>query len=452
MKWRKQCANSHSKHSFFGLLVIQLLIGGLNRAVLLGQSLSLVQCQEYAIRSSLDVQKAGLRVETDRINAQLTHQAGLPSWGLSLSEGVNLGHTIDPFSNTFLQETIHSGTLGLSSSVMLFNGFRQKYQEQQQLFTRRADEATLQQQKLELRRQVTAAYMQLLLSQELLQLATEQRQFVVVQLNRAKALVQEGVLPKIGLTDWEAQLATADYEVLTARANLQQNRLALQWVMNWRESSDLSIESIAVPEPQPPTALTTWIDELPSRISRHPAVQSAEWQLKSAQTGYAIAKSGLYPSIALGIGINTAYSSVAPPDLIAFGRQLQYNLGQYIRLNVSFPTTSFRTTQLQMALAEVNRKSTALDIQKARLQVNQTLEQGKALLLSAYEKWQQAQKQVEAQQRAVKAAKARYDEGLLQSVELALIQANLVKALSNQVQARYEWHFRKLLLDQFVDR
>ncbi|WP_170061161.1 TolC family protein [Spirosoma aerolatum] len=451
MKWRKQYADRLLNHGRRFRLVVLVLAGLINNIVLLGQSLSLGQCQEYAIRSSLDVQKAGLRIEADRINGQLTHQAGLPSWGVNLSESLNLGRAIDPFSNTFLQETIHSGALGLNGNVVVFNGFRQKYQEQQQLFIRRADEATVQQQKLELRRQVTAAYMQVLLSQELLQLATEQRQFVVVQLNRAKALVQEGLLPRIGLTDWEAQLATADYEVVAARTNLQQNRLALQWAMNWRETSVLSVEPIVVPDPQPPSTVAQWVDDMTSRLGRHPAIQAAEWQLKSAQVGYAVAKSSLYPSVALGAGINTAYSSVAPPDLIAFGRQLQYNLGQFVRISVSFPTTSFRSTRLQMALAEINRKSTALDSQKARLQVNQTLEQGKALLQSAYEKWQQAQKQVDAQQKAVVAAKARYDEGLLQSVELALIQANLGKALSNRVQARYEWYFRKLMLELLID-
>ncbi|OIN57713.1 hypothetical protein BLX24_18380 [Arsenicibacter rosenii] len=411
------------------------------------QPLSLQQCQDYAIRHSLVIRQGELQVETARLTQRQTERAVWPTLAGSMSEALNLGRTIDPFSNGFVQKTIHSGSVGLSSNWSLFNGFRQHHQVQQQTYMRQADEAELMRQKQEVGQRVIGAYMQVLLSQQLAELAVSQRQTINRQRDRTKALIEEGQAATIQLTDWDAQLAAADYEVVSAGASLRQNSLLLQQLLNWQEAAPLTIQVIEVPEPAaPPAQPSDWIRE---GLRTQPMAQVAGWRLKSAQSGYAVARTSLLPAISVGGGVNTAYSSAAPRELFPIGRQLNYNLGQYVRLSVSLPVLNGLQARFQIARALIAKKTAEIDVQKVHLQLTQEIEQAVFAQTLAFEKWQSAQRQVEAQQKALLAGKARFDEGLIHVIEYATLQTNLNRALSNQLQARYEYYFRKLIADTY---
>lgn len=413
------------------------------------QPLSLQQCQDYAIRHSLAIRQGELQVETDRLTQRQTERAVWPTLAGSVSEGLNFGRTIDPFSNGFVQQTIHSGSVGLNSNWNLFNGFRQQHQVQQQTYMRQADEAELMRQRLEVRQRVIGAYMQVLLSQQLAGLAESQRQTINRQRDRTKALIQEGQAATVQLTDWDAQLAAADYEVVSARTSLRQNSLLLQQLLNWQEAAPLTIQVIDVPEPAAPPVNAQQSDRLRELLPTQPMAQAAGWRLKSAQSGYALARTSLLPTISVGGGINTAYSSAAPRELFPIGRQLQYNLGQYVRLSLSLPVLNGQQARFQIARALIAQKTAEIDVQKVRLQLNQEIEQAVFAQTLAFEKWQSAQRQVEAQQKALLAGKARFDEGLIHVIEYATLQTNLNRALSNRLQAQYEYYFRKLIADTY---
>jgi len=70
----------------------------------------------------------------------------------------------------------------------------------------------------------------------------------------------------------------------------------------------------------------------------------------------------------------------------------------------------------------------------------------------AQEKLKAAQKQVSTQQIAYDSAKDRYLEGLLHAIELNTFRINLEKAKSNIIQPKYEFYFRKTILDYYVKR
>lgn len=411
--------------------------------------LTLQQCQDYALRRSFDSRQGQWRLENDALSLRQTEQAIWPTLSGNLGEGLSLGRTIDPFSNNFVQQSIHSGSVGLNANWVVFNGFQRQHQLQQQAYNQQADRADIQRLQQELRLGVIAGYMQVLLSGELVKLAHNQQQTILAQLNRTLALVREGNLSTTQLTDWEAQAATADYELLTAQTNGRQAKLLLQGLLNWAEPKPIDVAPMAVPEPVA-TPTDERVHQLIRRATdRQPVVQVALWRQKSAVAGYAVAKAGLYPGVSVGAGLNTAYSSAAPRELFPLGRQLQYNLGQYVRLSVSIPILNGQQVRLRTASALVTQKIAETDGEKAKQQLRQEIEQGFMALTIAFQKWQSAGKQVTAQQKALLSGKARYDEGLIHAIELATLQTNLTKALSNQMQARYEYYFRKLMLDSY---
>ena len=91
-------------------------------------------------------------------------------------------------------------------------------------------------------------------------------------------------------------------------------------------------------------------------------------------------------------------------------------------------------------------------LSQTKLQVKQEIEQAYLGAKIAQEKLKAAQRQILVQQMAYDSAKERYLEGLLHTIELNTFRINLEKAKSNLIQSKYEFYFRKVILNYYGNR
>jgi outer membrane protein len=85
--------------------------------------------------------------------------------------------------------------------------------------------------------------MQVLMNQELSKIAQEQIQNIQSQYKRAKALFNEGNTPKTNLIDLDAQIATAEYDALNAKNNIDVAKLSLAQLMAFPNFNTIEIEN-----------------------------------------------------------------------------------------------------------------------------------------------------------------------------------------------------------------
>jgi outer membrane protein len=182
-----------------------------------------------------------------------------------------------------------------------------------------------------------------------------------------------------------------------------------------------------------------------------PIIKSAEFRVRSANIGIRLAEAGKYPSVSLVAGFGSAYSSAASKEYNYFN-QLGFNLNQFARLSINIPIFTNGQVQGRIANAQINQKITETQLSQTKLQIKQEIEQAYLTAKIAQEKLKAAQKQVSAQQIAYDSAKERYLEGLLHTIELNTFRINLEKAKSNLIQSKYEFYFRKTILDFYVKR
>src|SRR5215204_3074284 len=87
-----------------------------------GQKISLKQAIETGIANNMEVLQASLQVSADDINLRQSKMDRYPDLNGNISHGINQGRSIDPFTNSFINQAVTYSGYGISSGVVLFSG------------------------------------------------------------------------------------------------------------------------------------------------------------------------------------------------------------------------------------------------------------------------------------------------------------------------------------------
>lgn len=408
---------------------------------------SLEQCIEYAYKQSFDIKQRLLKIRQSENVLRQSKQAIYPSVSGSFSQGISSGRSIDPFTNDFIQRTISSNSVSLGSNLVVFNGFALKNQVVQNEYIVQADGWDLQRGKNELRNRITLAYMQVLMNQELWKVSQDQVVNLQTQLERVKELVKEGNMPNTNLIDLDAQLATAEFDALNMKNTIELAKLSLAQLMALPDYKTFEVESIAFDEKMI-AVNDAYLQTILLSVNNQPLIKNAELRFQSAKVGIRLAQASKYPSVSIGAGIGTAYSSAASGEYNYFN-QLNFNLNQYARLSVNIPIYSNGQIKMRINNAMIAQQVADTQLSQSKLQLKQEIEQAYLAATISKEKLNSATRQLNTQQVAFDSAKERFSEGLIHAIELNNFRLNLEKAKSNFIQAKYELFFRKMILDYY---
>lgn len=415
--------------------------------VLAQSKFTLEQCIDYANKQSFDIKQRLLKIKQSENIVRQSKEAIYPNASGSFSQGISSGRSIDPFTNGFVSHTVSSNSIGIGTNLLIFNGFALKNQLVQNDYNLKADEWDLQSGKNELRNRITLAYMQVLMNQELWKISQEQVVNLQTQLERVRELVKEGNMPQTNLIDLDAQLATAEFDALNMKNTIELAKLSLTQLMAFPDYNSFEVEPIAFDE-KVFVIDDSYLKTILMTANNQPLVKNAELKFQSAKVGIRIAQAAKYPSVSLGAGMGTAYSSAAAREYNYFN-QLNYNLNQYARLNINIPIYSNGQVKMRINNAVIARQMAETQLSQSKLQLKQEIEQAYLAASISKEKLSSAKKQLNTQQVAFDSAKERFTEGLIHAIELNNFRLNLEKAKSNFIQAKYEILFRKMLLDYY---
>jgi outer membrane protein len=354
---------------------------------------------------------------------------------------MTVGRSIDPFSNSYVEQSINTSSYGASSNWIIFNGFTIRNQIEQDLLNVKASENDVAQYKFMMRLDIILAYMRVLVGKELAKVSYEQKMELARQRDRLILLVGEGLEPKTTIADIEAQIASADFGYVTAVADINSALQELEQLINWHEKEALQIEDMSMPEIpfiSKPVMLNT------------PAMQSAQYKKEAAQFEVHLARGSKLPSASLNFGFATSYSSVAPAEF-TYSKQLNYNLGQFIRLNINLPIFSNGQFSSSIRMAQLNLKIQENEYQKIKNVSNQQLQKAYLDYTNALEKQKSASAQLIANEKVFDSARGRFDERLLHFVEFNTFNLNLQKAKSNLIMSSYEVFFKAKVLQAYED-
>ena len=406
---------------------------------------------DYALAHNIGVRINQLTVQN---NAQVLRQskaALLPTANLSATQAWQYGTSVNPLTFEFQRQTVRSNNVSGSSQLVLFQGFQLRNTIRRNALDSQASEADVQKARNDLSLNVASAFLQAGLAQELVRA----NQFYVTrdeeQIARTKLLLQAGSIPESTLLDSQSQLATDELNVVNAQNQAIIARLNLLQLLNLDPAAnpDFQIEVPNLPDPDEENALVLNTDELfQGAATRQPEIKAADLRVLSAGRSVELARGAYYPRLILAGSIFSGFSSAPTVSMLPqnYWDQLNQNLGQQVQFALSIPIFNglqARTNEQRML---INAQLVQLQAEQARLTLRQSIEQAYADARAAQLQYAASKRQVAALTTTQRNSEIRFNNGLLSGTEFNIAKNNLNFAISNQLQAKYTFIFRRKVL------
>lgn len=416
---------------------------------------------EDAVRIALDnnyqLKQAENNLDLAEMEVMSAYADFLPSINASFNGNQRVGQQFDPSSFTFGDLTIYSMSGGLSSSVPIFNGFRNINN-----LRRSETQRSFQGEQLERLRQniiftTASRFLQVVLNQELLEISRQNLSVSMQQLQRIEAQVEVGARPTVDLLNQASVVANDELAVVqrenaltTSMAQLMrvmQDDSGTNYILVMPETDDLNLIPVNL-------ELNALIEmALQSRSD----LRAQMLAIERAEYDRSIVRATLLPSINASFGINGSYSDQYRDPItrepLGFSDQFfDRNVNRFIGFNVQIPLFNNLNRRTSYQQAQISLKNSRLELDNVRFQINEEVRQAYNDYISIVQQLESTERALAAAERAYETERQRYEVGASTLIELNQANANFVQAQSNRIQAVYNFVFQEKVLDFFLGR
>ncbi len=442
---------------------------------------TLQQCIDSALKNNIQLKQTILLKQSAGVNYNQAKQNLLPNINGNVDYGYNTGRNVDPITNTFTNNQLSSSNASLSANLVLFNGLRLQNFINRDKLSLEASSFDLLQEKENLMLNVLLAYVQVLNTEDVLQISKTQFKVTQNQVERVAILVKEGAVGLYQLTDIKGQLANEKVNIINLESNLTQAKLILCQLMNSRYNADIQLkreENLQQVMPYNATAKQVIEDA----VNNMPVFKANNFRTLSAEKNINLIKGDLYPVISLNGSMGSSYSSlfrlanlngfseITTGDYVKNGNvrspvyqeiqnfsfrnvnyttQLRNNLGYFAGINMQIPLFNNFRVRNRVKLANFDLLNVKLSGENAGNQIIQNIEQAWVNMDVAFNKYQVLQEQLLNFEESFRSAEIRFNTGAINATEFLISKSNLDRTKINLAQAGYEYIIRKKVLDYY---
>jgi outer membrane protein len=440
---------------------------------------------DYAIAHNLTVKRSTYAVEGGEINFRQSKAVMLPSVNASGSYGSNWGRTIDPTTNNFTTNRVESSNLSTNGSLLLWNGFRLFYGMKQSDTELDALNEDMIKARNDVILNVITLYLNVVFNKELHAVAQFQLRSSQEQLARTKRLSDAGSVPLSDVLNLEAQVATNEVNVIQQENALNLSLLQLKQALQLPSSTPMDVELPQL-DIQNELGVNKSAEEIFEIATMSmPEIKAAELRKKSSAYALRSSKGSLYPRLSINGSFSTNYSDqfrrfysdgtsttvtpivgyaqdgfntpVLAPNPVTvpggeirvpgIGDQFQENRGRNIGLTLQIPIFNGLSVRSNVQRAAINKEIANINLIEIKNSLRQTVETAYNNANAAIKTYESTEKQVKARDEAFRMTKQRYNLGAVNFVDYQIAENNLFQAQSDLLRAKYDFIFRKKVLD-----
>jgi len=460
----------------------------LNVAKLNAQKIfSLKECVELSFKNNITIKQRELNkrsAEADQLQSKLNL---LPNLNGQATNNYNIGFAINPATNTAERDvTFRSNAFGLSSSVILFNGFQNVNSIKQQNATVKANEYDVEATKNNIALTVSNAYMQVLMNLEILQSRNFQKEGTSQQLLRQQKLYEIGSVNRSRYLQLKAQFANEESQVIAAQTTLDQSYLTLWQLMNIEpdtnndlvKPSETELVNIAN---ENSTAEKIYRDFL----AKSPDVLAAKQRTDASRISESIAIGGRSPRLTFSGGLNSFYTtqnrqgigeptlllrpvgidvvgnpapyfvpipSYSQLEIVPFNNQFDRNLGRNFGFTLTVPIFNGWQVNTQVQKSRITKVSSELTQKQAELDLYKTINQAYLDFVSTQKRFEANLNNYEANKESFTMSEAQYNLGAINTAEFVVTKNQYLQSETSLLQSKYELLFRRKVLDFYLGK
>lgn len=411
---------------------------------------SLRRCIDYAIEHNINIRRTANAVEQSAVEANTAKWARLPNLNGSAGQSWNWGRTqtavknedTGDYSTVYVNTNSQGSNLNLSTSIPLFTGLQIPNQYALAKLNLKAATADLAKAQEDIAINVASAYLQVLFNQELQQVAESQVELSLQQQARISRLADMGKASMAEVAEAKARVAQDQMTAVQARNNYELALLDLSQFIELESPEGFLLESpdvsFALQQLTPP-------DEIyQTALVNKPAIQAAEYRLEGSKHSIRIAQSAYYPQLNLNGSLGTNYYSTINRT---FRQQMGDNFSKYVGLSLSVPIFNRFSTRNRVRSARLQRDNYELQLTETKKTLYKEIQQAWYNAVAAESKYSSSHTAAEAGAESFRLMSEKYENGKANAVEYNEAKQNLMRAQSDELQAKYEYLFRSKILD-----
>ena len=447
---------------------------------------TLQECVTYAIENNISVKQSALEVENSDISKSDALGNYLPTLNASAGNSWNTGLTQDVTTGVLRSITSRSSSYNISAGVTVFNGLRNHREMQKAKMQQLSSQYNLSKIKDDIALFVANGYLLVLLNKENLEVALEQNNVTLDQINRTQELVNAGVLPEGDLLEIRAVNANEKQAIVISESNVKISLISLAQLLLIKdyENFDIADEEFKVILSE---ITGKNVDEvINSAKENRYEVKIAEQNMEVAQKDLEISKSFYWPTINAFFNYNTRETDIArisqftdpdnpiittqigyvgstgeavladlpntsliEVDALPYGDQLSNNDGVSYGLSLNVPIFNGFSSRNNVKRNLINVKRTEYQLEQAKLDLESNVYQAYVDASGSQKAYEAALVALESQELAYEYAKTKYDVGLTNAFDFSQSKLRYDKALIEVNRSKFDYIFKLKVLELF---
>ncbi len=407
----------------------------------LAETWNLEQCVDYAITNNLNVKNAQLNIADGEQSITDAKDRFLPSLNANISESLSFGRGLTA-SNTYADRNTTNFQWGASLNLPLFQGlseYRQLKLAKNNLsrllyeFEAAKDNVTLN---------VISQYLQVLYAKEVMKSAERQLEHSTFEVERQRALVEEGKVAEADLYDAEAQMAQDQLQVVTAENDIKVSLVELANLLQLPTANGFDVSPLTEDEPIIPTSDAVFN----AALQHNNSIMASREGIKVADTNISLAQSGYIPRLSFNAGLGSSYYTVGGYKSDTFREQMRHNYSTYLGFSLSIPIFDGFSTRNSIRKAKLQKQSAELELDRKESELFKTIQLAYYQARGARDKYFASKETLEKTTLSYEATREKYNMGRATPSEYEQAKNNLFRTEVSSIQAHYEYLLRYRIL------
>ena len=404
----------------------------------------LQRCITHAIEHNLSIKQKEAARNQSEVELNTAQWSRMPNLNGNIGQSFNFGRALQA-DNTYGNRNTRNTNFSLGTNIPLFTGMQIPNSIALSKLNLKAATEDLAKAKEDISIQVASYFLQVLFNEELTKIARNQVALSQEQLDRKIAFFRNG--------------KASEAEVLEAKSRLAQDQLSLVQAENNHQLALLDLSQLLeLPSPEGFQINVPDIDNfsvhltLPEEVyaqamMNKPAIKAAQYRLQGAEKSIKIAQSGYYPQLSFGAGIGTNYYHLSGIENAPFSTQWDQNMNKYLQFSLSIPIFNRFQTRNRVKSARIQHTALSWQLEESKKALYKEIQQAYYNALAAESKYKSSQSANESAEASFRLMSEKYANGKASATEYNEMRTAWMKALSDGVQAKYEFVYRSKILD-----
>lgn len=409
---------------------------------------TLEECMAYAQAHNTEIAQRMNELNMRDTGLQLSKDSRLPLINAELGQTVNSGTNTS--LGTPMKADMALTSLGASFSMPLFTGGRISSQINSDVFSVHAATADLKSAEKNLRINIACYYLQVLYAKAQRKIAERKLEVSQSTKQRALSLFNHGKCPESEVAEAEALLSRDEADLVTADGDLVIARLNLAHLMNIPEVESFDVTELDEQKYQDSDLVSPAV--LYGQIeSNYPTIQSAYYGIKKAEQDVKIAKSALLPTISLVGSFQDMFYGMFKGDTPGFWNQAKNNYQTAVGLKLTYKLFDANDAKHRVKMAKIAVNNAEVYAQETKLQLRKDIQQAYYNATIAQKKYIAEQKTEASNNISYTYMVKSYDAGRSTIFELNQSKQQMFASSQNALRAKYEYMIRKIILDIYSE-